>query len=493
VTAAESIASDPQELERSRLERVEVDSSLKSVVVVWVASAGFWLFLGTLFAMLASHKLTTPEFLGSTDWLTFGRVRPSHLMNMAYGWLSTISVPVALWMLARLCRAPLRHAWLLLVGAGLWNVGNLVGTFGILAGDGTSIEWLEYPGYATPWMLAGLAPVLWCGVDLLRRRVKGHIYVSQWYLYAGLFWFPLLFITAQTLLIWRPVATIAQPPINWWYAHNVLGLWFTPVGLAAAYYLIPKVIGRPIHSYYLSAIGFWSLAFFYAWNGMHHLIGGPFPGWLISASVAASVMMFVPVITVAINHHLTMVGHFHRLRTSPTLRFVVFGAMAYTAVSLQGSLMAFRDVNKYTHFTHYTVAHAHLGLYAFATMIMFGSVYYMLPRVLGREWPSAKLITVHFWCSAVGITFYFVSLTAGGTIQGFMLQNAAIPFIDTVRATIPYLHMRTWAGVILTVAHLSFLLSLTLMLLGWTRREGGATLLRDLPTPEVRDERVVAV
>jgi cytochrome c oxidase cbb3-type subunit 1 len=257
----------------------------------------------------------------------------------------------------------------------------------------------------------------------------------------------------------------------------VLGLWFTPVGLASAYYLIPKVIGRPIHSYYLSAIGFWSLAFFYAWNGMHHLIGGPYPAWLISVSVAASVMMLVPVITVAINHHLTMVGHFSALRWSPTLRFVVFGAMSYTLVSLQGSLTALRAVNRVVHFTHYTIAHSHLGMYSFATMLLFGSIYYMVPRVIEREWPSAFLIRLHFWAVAIGITFYVAALTVGGIEQGFNLQNPDMPFLEIVRRTIPYLHMRTWAGLLITIGHIAFAISFIRVLLGKTRPAGEPTLL----------------
>ena len=121
---------------------------------------------------------------------------------------------------------------------------------------------------------------------------------------------------------------------NWWFAHNVLGLWLTPIGLASAYFFIPKVIGRPVHSYHLSLLGFWSLALFYNWAGTHHLIGGPLPAWVITVGIVGSLMMFVPVITVAINHHLTMVGNFHYLKTSPTLRFVVFGAMSYTVVTV---------------------------------------------------------------------------------------------------------------------------------------------------------------
>jgi cytochrome c oxidase cbb3-type subunit 1 len=210
---------------------------------------------------------------------------------------------------------------------------------------------------------------------------------------------------------------------------------------------------------------------------MHHLIGGPYPAWLISVSVAASIMMFVPVITVAVNHHLTMIGHFSALRWSPTLRFVVFGAMSYTLVSLQGSLTALRGVNRVVHFTHYTIGHSHLGMYAFASMMLFGSIYYMMPRVLGREWPSAFLIRLHFWTVATGVFFYVAALTVGGIQQGFNLQNSNVPFLEVVRQTIPYLYMRTWAGILMTVGHIAFAISFFRVVLGKTRPEGEPTLL----------------
>ncbi len=472
-----SSQSDLPAIARSREQRVEVDLSLRGPAIHWLASAVFWLLAGTVFAMMSSEKMTNPEFLANHAWLTFGRVRPAHMNCVVYGWLSGGSVAVALWILARLCRAPLRHVWSLHVAAALWNVGNLLGVLGILGGRSTSLEWLEYPGYATPFLLAGFAIVTWHGVDMLRRREPGHLYVSQWYLFAALFWFPGLYLTAQTLLVWNPVPASAQGPVNWWYAHAVLGLWFTPVGLASAYYLIPKVIGRPIHSYYLSAIGFWSLAFFYAWNGMHHLIGGPYPAWIISASIVASIMMFVPVITVGINHHFTMVGHYSAFRWSPTLRFVVFGAVSYTLVSLQGSLMAIRGVNRITHFTHYTIGHSHLGMYAFATMMLFGSIYYMMPRLLEREWPSAALIRLHFWSVSIGVIFYVVVLTVGGIQQGLNLQNPQVPFLEVVRQTLPYLHLRTWSGILMTVGHVTFAISFYRIVTGKTSPAAEPTLL----------------
>ena len=217
-----------------------------------------------------------------------------------------------------------------------WNLGVTIGVIGILAGDSTSIEWLEIPPYATPLLFVAYALVGVWAVITFRFRKSEHIYVSQWYLLAALFWFPWLYSVAQIMLIFEPARGTVQALVNWWFAHNVLGLWFTPIGLAAAYYFIPKVLGKPIHSYYLSILGFWSLAIFYNWAGVHHLIGGPVPAWVLSAGIAASLMMVIPVVVTAINHHFTMLGSFSALRYSPTLRFIVFGAMNYTLVSLTG-------------------------------------------------------------------------------------------------------------------------------------------------------------
>ncbi len=457
--------------------RIEVDRAARAPITAFFVTAVFWLLLGSMLALVASIKLHTPGFLADAAWLTFGRVRPAHLDTVIYGWCSAACIGVGLWMTSRLCRAPIRHQRLLLGSALLWNIGNAMGLVGVLGGWSTSVEWLEYPPVAGLVLMAAFVPVMIEAVSMVRRRQPGHVYVSQWYILAAFFWFPWLYATAQVLLFWHPAPGPAQPAVNWWYAHNTLGLWFTPVGLASAYYFIPKVIGKPIHSYYLSMVGFWSLAFFYAWNGMHHLIGGPFPAWLISVSVVASLMMFVPVITVAVNHHLTMRGNFDALRWSPTLRFVVFAAMSYTVVSLQGSLTAIRSLNRLTHFTHYTVAHAHLGMYAFVTMMMFGAIYYIVPRLTGREWPSAAAIKAHFWLCGLGVILYWVGLSIGGFKQGLALLDESIPFMEVVKRTLPYLELRSWAGTMMTLGHIIFAWSLWRVLTRRTPATGKATLL----------------
>ncbi|MGA0177175.1 MAG: cbb3-type cytochrome c oxidase subunit I, partial [Chthoniobacterales bacterium] len=291
--------------ELDREERAVIDASTRVPVLLFFSSAVFWLLVGTLFALLASFKMNAPHFLDQWGWLTFGRVRPAHLNAVAYGWAAPAGIGVALWLMARLCRVPLMHSKLLIGAAIFWNIGILLGIFGILSGDSRSIEWLEFPNYASLMLFVAFGLIAVWAIIMFRFRRPGHVYVSQWYLLAAFIWFPWLYSTANILLNFEPIQGGAQGAVNWWYGHNALGLWFTPIGLAAAYYFIPKVLGRPIHSYYLSILGFWSLALFYSWNGMHHLIGGPFPAWMVSASVVASVMMFIPVITTAINHHMT--------------------------------------------------------------------------------------------------------------------------------------------------------------------------------------------
>jgi len=485
--------------------RGRIDDSCRLPCLVFFATATAWLVLGSLLALIASIKLHTPRFMDSAAWLTFGRVRPAHLDTVIFGWASLAGIGVCLWLMCRLCRTTLRYPIMLVVAAVLWNVGVTVGTVAVLMGKSTGVEWLEFPPYATFFLFLAFGIVAIWAMFTFGQRAPGHVYVSQWYLFGALFWFPWLYATVQILIISGLVTGVAQASINWWFAHNVLGLWFTPIGLAAIYYLIPKVIGRPIHSYYLSILGFWSLALFYSWAGAHHFISGPAPAWLVTASIVGSVMMLIPVSTVAINHHMTVRKHFAVLRYSPTLRFIVFGAMSYTLVSVQGSSMSVHIFNEPTHFTHHTVAHAHLGLYAFFSMTMFGSMYYIVPRLTGREWSSSKLIRIHFWFAAIGIMMYWGLLTIGGFIQGFEMnqassplgtlidqhgffsglweffagfkaKNGAVPWLAIVKDTLPWLLSRSISGTLMTIAHLAFGALLLLNLTGWGRQRQGPTL-----------------
>jgi cytochrome c oxidase cbb3-type subunit 1 len=458
----------------------EVDASMRQPAMLFLVSAVFWLLAGSVFAIIAAIKSTNPDFLGLSEWLTFGRVRTAHLNAMIFGWGNNVIFAVAPWIMGRLCKARIRHTNILLAAGIFWNIAVTVGIFGILRGDMVGVEWLEMPAYITPLVIITYALIGVWVVIAFRWRQSEHVYVSQWYILAAFFWLPWLYTIAQIMLIFEPATGVVQSLTNWWFAHNVLGLWLTPIAIATAYYLIPKVLGRPIHSYYLSVVGFWALALFYNWAGVHHLIGGPVPAWVISAGTVASVMMVIPVIVTGINHHLTVVGSHKEGWESPTIRFVMFGAINYTVVSLFGSAMALRHVNEVTHFTHFTVGHAHHGVYAFFTMIMFGAVYYMMPRLLLREWRNPFLIRVHWWMCGLGILLMVISLQIGGWIQGLemnALDADGVPvhtFIQVVENTKPWLWLRSLSGLMLLVGHIAFAINVFWMIFS-PKTEGQVT------------------
>lgn len=466
-----SAGADAEELQA----RKAADISVRTPVLAFLGSAVVWLVVGSLYGLLSSLKMHWPELLADSAALTFGRVRPMHLNAVAYGWASMAGLGAAVWLLPRLFKTPLVGRRLATAGAVLWNIGMAAGLVAIGAGFSDGEEWLEFPWQIDMIFVVAGGLVAAALLLTVRQRKVQHLYVTSWYLMAALVWFPILFLVANMPYVFPGSAGAA---VNWWFAHNVLGLWVTPIGVGIAYYLIPKIIGRPIYSYQLSLLGFWSLALFYSQVGMHHLIGGPIPTWVVTLSIVQSVMMVVPVVTVAINHHVTMFGHFHRLADSPTLRFVWLGALGYTVTSLQGSMEALRSVNVITHFTHYTVGHAHLGMYAFLSFILFGAVYFIMPRIINWEWPSRRLISLHFWLAASGITIYFVSLTVGGWLQGVALHDPEVSFIDGMLLTLPYLEARSVGGLLMTLSHFVFAGHFFTMVLRLGRAQTEPTLFR---------------
>jgi cytochrome c oxidase cbb3-type subunit I len=468
-------------LARELAERVEADRSSAFVTFVFLCCAVAWLVLASLAGLTSSIKLHEPDWLNAQAWLSFGRLRTLHLNMVAYGWAPMAALGIAVWMMPRLLKTTLAGGRFALLGALFWNVGLILGIGAIGSGWSDGMEWLEIPWQIDILILIGGALIAVPLVYTLQQRRVGHLYVSVWYMGAALFWFPTLFLIGNIPGLHFGVE---QATANWWFGHNVLGLFYTPMALASVYYFLPKIIGRPVQSYNLSLLGFWTLAFFYGQVGGHHLIGGPVPSWLITLSIVQSVMMIVPVLSFSINQHLTMKTRFRLLIHSPTLRFIVLGGMMYTASSLQGSFEALRSINTVTHFTHFTVAHAHLGLYGFFTMVMFGAIYFVMPRVMAWEWPYPKLIALHFWLVVLGFSIYFIGLTIGGWLQGMAMLDAAQPFMESVRVTLPYLKSRSVGGAIMTLGHLVFAGHFVAMALRHGPRRVGAALFHvPAPTP----------
>ena len=470
--AVSAAASDAEQLERAR-----IDASTRVPVLMFYASAMAWLLIGTLLAGFVSFKLHQPDWLAEFSFLTWGRLRPVHMNIMVYGWASMVAMGTAIWLMARLCRTTLRHPLIIVTGISFWNIGVLIGVIAILMGYSTGYQWLEFPPYAAVVLLVAYAMIMSWAVLMFRFRRGDQIYITQWYLLGAFLWFPWLYAAAQAMLFVVPVQGVMQAAIGWWYANNLLFLWLGAIALGTAYYMIPKVIGRPVYSYHLATIGFWTYALFSSWTGMQRLVDGPFPAWMITASIAATILTIIPVATVGLNQHMTMQGYFPVMRYSPTLRFTVFGAMSYTVFSLVGILISLRSTARYLHFTQASIAYSHMGLYAFFTMIMFGSMYYIVPRLVGREWRYATLIKLHFWSSAYGVGLMSLMLLVGGFVEGTNQNDASLPFIESAASVLPYLRGRTLAALLLTASHFIFAFHFGLMLFGLGRTSTVPTFL----------------
>jgi cytochrome c oxidase cbb3-type subunit 1 len=446
-------------------------------VIVFYASAVAWLLIGTFEAAFTSFKMHMPDLFSGVAFLTYGRLRPAHMNTMLYGWASMVGIGTAIWLMARLCRTTLRHPLLLVAGAGFWNLGVIVGLIAIYAGESTGHQWLEFPPYAALILFVAYTLIVSWAVLMFRFRREGHIYITQWYLLGAFLWFPWLYAATQMMLFVVPVQGVMQTAVTWWYANNFLFLWLGSIALGTAYYMIPKVIGRPVYSYHLAAIGFWTYALFASWTGMQRLVDGPFPAWMITASIAASIFMMIPVVTVGLNHHMTMRGSFGLMRYSPTLRFTVFGAIAFTVFCVVGLIISLRSMAGYVQFTEAHVAYSHLGLYAFFTMVMFGSMYYIVPRLVGREWRYASLIKLHFWASAYGIMLMVLVLLVGGFVQGKNLGDATMSFTNSTQSLLAYLRGRSLSGMLLTIGHVVFAVHFGMMLFGLGRTSSLPTFL----------------
>src|SRR5438067_995357 len=470
-----------------QVERALIDASTRVPVLMFYASAVVWLLLGTLLAAFTSFKLHSPDLLSNVAVLTWGRIRPAHLNVMLYGWASNVGMGTAIWLMARLCRTTLRHPLLPVPGGAFWHLGVLLGICGILMGDSTGYHWLEFPSYAAWTLFVGYSLIASWAVLMFRFRRGDPLYITHWYLLAAFLWFPWMYLAAQTMLFIVPMQGVLQAAVNWWYANNLLFLWFGSLALGTAYYMIPKVIGRPVYSYHLAAIGFWTYAFFASWTGMQRLVDGPFPAWMITASIAATILTIIPVATVGLNHHMTMQGYFGLLRYSPTLRFTVFGAISYTVFSLFGVLISLRSVERYLDFTQASIAYSHMGLYAFFTMVMFGSMYYIVPRLVGREWRYAALIKLHFWSSTYGVGLMVLMLIAAGIAQGSALNDPSLSFIEGLEYVPMYLRGRSLSGLLLTIAHLIFAFHFGLMLFGLGRTASMPTFLNPQEEEAVKE------
>lgn len=471
------------------LHRAIIDKSTRLPVLFFFTSAAAWLLIATVLGFISSTKLVAPGFLG-IDWLNFGRSQPAFQNALLYGWAFQAGMGVMIWMMARLCRTELKNPITLVVAGHFWNFGVAFGVIGILAGMGTPMKWLEFPSFVWPILLFSYSLVaVWLVVMFTARR-KGHIFISQWYLLTACFTFPWLYLTANLFLNVLKKSGVAGPAIASWYAGNILFLWLVPVGLASAYFVIPKIVGKPIHSYQLATLAFWGLVALAPWAGAQELIGGPLPALIPAIAGTAQVLLLIPVLAVGFNHYLTVRGHHKLVELSPSLRFTFFGSVGYVLTSIMAAGLSSMTMANYTAFSFAQDAVAMTGIYMFFTMTMFGAIYFIVPRITGCEWISGGRIRFHFWWSAYACIALCVLLLVAGFSHGAAVDSWSTDFQAATIFSKGYLIGRVLIWLFLAAANLVFLVHLALMVMNRGRKAGIPTLIYQ-PAPFDQAELVI--
>jgi len=431
------------------------DSALFSSFIL---SATFWLLLTTAVGLLLSFKFPYPDW-ATSPFLSFGRLRAIHTNGTFYGWASIALSGAALYVAARTSGIPIagkRFAWFSLA---CYNLAAICGTItldlGMNYGDQEYREWVW-------WVkVIFLLGVFFSGLSVVRtvaERIEREIYISNWYTIGG---FVFTLILSVVAIIPNYQTGLGQVAVQGFFMHNAVGMWFTFLALGVTYYALPKLLNRPIYSYALGVLGFWTNLVFYPIIGAHHFEFSPLPWWFQTLAIVFSVGMLVPVWSGTANFALTMRGHGETIRRSYALPFIVVGVAYYFLGSTQGTVEAFRSLQSIWHFTNYTIGHSHATMYGFITFIAWGGIYALLPRATGKP-PSPIASGLHFWFATIGVTFYVISLSVAGTLQG-LTWAAGNPFIASVDAAAPYWVGRAVAGCLMFLAHLIFAYNVYLM------------------------------
>ncbi|MES2661542.1 MAG: cbb3-type cytochrome c oxidase subunit I [Verrucomicrobiota bacterium] len=468
----------PTTSDQDALLRAGIDRSLRHPVMFFMTSGAAWLAVSIILGIISSAKVHSPEFLSGCSWLTYGRVFPAHINAFIYGWGFQAAFAVIIWMMARLSRKECTAPGIILTAGHIWNLAVSIGIIGILSGNGTGKPWMEFPAFTWPVLLVSyFAIVIWSFIQF-RVRPEGHVYISQWYLLAAMVWFPWIFITANTLLNCLPGHPVMAAGINAWYKSALMFLFFTPVALGTAYYLAPKVTGRPIYSYSLAKLGFWSLAIIAPWAGMQKLAGAPIPYFLPYLGAAATALLFVPSVAASINLIRTSMSSQEAMSGSPSLRFTVAGVGGLLVLAVSAVLLNLPESTlPLTQFSLSGYGFEILALYGFFSFVMFGAVYFIVPRITRREWLSRRMIKVHFLLSVYGVISVVLFSLLGGLEQGIGQEDWTQPWEGAATRAFPYAVGTTIAWCFILFSNVFFFIHLTLMWLRLGRRSSHPTLL----------------
>lgn len=444
---------------KKALKRPDIDPQLSRLVAWYFGTAAFWLLFGTSLGEYLGIKFVTPD-VDQVSWLSFGRLRPVHTNAVFWGWASLGMLGLGYYIIPTVSNVPLasiRKGWYTLI---LINATVILGSVLLMAGINNGGG--EYREYIWPVMLlfgSGLILTLVNFIQTIARRTTKEIYISGWYIVSAI-----MFALTITVVAYVPTWQngLGETIIQGYYMHQGVGMWFMLFTLGIVYYMLPQQLNRPIYSYSLGILAFWSQIFFYTLIGTHHFVFSSIPWWLQTVAIVGSVGMVIPVVAGTTNFIMTFKGAWHKISGSYTLPFFLVGIIFYFTGSLRGTAEAFRSTNLIWHFTDFTVAHSHLTMYGIICFFLWAGIYAVMPRLTGKEAPQLT-IGAHFWLALIGLMFYTVPLMIGSTLRGQMWIEGK-PFIETVVHMAPYWLWRAIGGSLMWLSHIFFAYNMYRML-----------------------------
>lgn len=409
-----------------QLERFQYDNR---IVRNFGIATVVWGIIGMTAGLIAAFQLFMPEANMGSQYSTFGRIRPLHTNAVIFAFVGNGIFMGVYYSLQRLLKTRMYSDALSKIHFWGWQLIIVLAAITLPLGLTTSHEYAELE-----WPIDVLLTIIWVvfGVNMfgtIIKRRERHMYVAIWFYIATFITVAVLHIVNSAQL---PVsafksyyiyAGVQDALVQWWYGHNAVAFFLTTPYLGLMYYFLPKMANRPIYSYKLSILHFWSLIFIYIWAGPHHLLYTSLPGWAQSLGVAFSIMLIAPSWGGMINGLLTLRGAWDKVRDDAILKFMVVGLTAYGMATFEGPMLSLKQVNAIAHFTDWIVAHVHVGALGWNGFLTFAILYWLIPRIYQTEIFSKKLISFHFWIGTLGILFYAIPMYLAGFAQGLMLKE----------------------------------------------------------------------
>jgi cytochrome c oxidase cbb3-type subunit I len=418
-----------------------------------------WGIVGMLVGVIIAAQLIWPDLTAGIPFLSYGRLRPLHTNAVIFAFGGCALFATSYYVVQRTCQVRLISDKLAAFTFWGWQLIIVLAAVTLPLGITTGKEYAELE-----WPIDLLITVVWVSYAIvffgtIVKRKTPHIYVANWFYGGFILTVAILHLVnsaAMPVSLWKSYSAYAgaqDAMVQWWYGHNAVGFFLTAGFLGIMYYFVPKQADRPVYSYRLSVVHFWALIFTYMWAGPHHLHYTALPDWTQSLGMMFSLILLAPSWGGMINGIMTLSGAWHKLRDDPILKFLIVSLSFYGMSTFEGPMMSIKTVNALSHYTDWTVGHVHSGALGWVAFISIGAIYYLIPRLFGKEqMHSIKAISMHFWIATLGVVLYIAAMWIAGVMQGLMWRavNAdgtlTYTFVESVKATYPYYMIRLLGG-----------------------------------------------